>query len=196
MKQAVFFMLNDYADWEGAYLSSKLNQSDDWIVKTVSINSEITSIGGFRTTVDYQLNDISDDVDLLILIGGNSWSIENDKLKELLAKRLKSGLPTGSICGSVDYLARNGLLTVYKHTGNSQYLWKDYDAYTNKNDFLMEQAVWDDNLVTANGTAALDFTNLVIKMLHLLSDKEANQATDLYKLGFYKFCDKYGNPFA
>lgn len=37
MKQAVFVVLDEYADWEGAYLSSMLNQTDDWEIKTASI---------------------------------------------------------------------------------------------------------------------------------------------------------------
>lgn len=69
MKTALFIMLNEYADWEGAYLSSQLNQNKGWQVKTASINSTVTSIGGLTTKVDYQLSDLPNS-DLLILIGG------------------------------------------------------------------------------------------------------------------------------
>lgn len=57
-----------------------------------------------------------------------------------------------------------------------------------------KQAVRDRNLVTANGTAALDFTELT---LGLIGDHQADakRAVDLYRLGFYDYCEKYGNPF-
>lgn len=195
MKQAVFFVLNEYADWEGGFLSSQLNKNSQWNVKTASITKEVTSIGGFTTVVDYQVTDIPSDIDLLVLIGGNSWRVENWNLLELIQQRLKRGKPVAAICGSVDYLARNGLLDGYQHTGNAQYLWRKYINYHNDDDYIEKQAVIDRNLVTANGTAALEFTNLVLKMIDFTTELEVNKITDLYELGFYNYCERYGNPF-
>lgn len=196
MKQAIFFVLNEYADWEGAYLACQLNQDVNWEVKTASTDIEVDSIGGFRTIVDYPLKEIPPEYDLLVLIGGNSWSFENEFLKELLQKRLVSNRPVAAICGAVDYLAKNGLLTHYRHTGNAQYLWSNYQQYQNKTDFVGQQAVADRNLVTANGTAALEFTNLVLKMINFNTVKKINKITDFYQMGFYNYCERYGHPFA
>lgn len=195
MKRAVFFVLNEYADWEGGYLSSQLNRNPEWLVKTASIKPEVTSIGGFTTKIDYQVDDIPSDIDLLVLIGGDTWRTENVSLLELIQTRLNSSKPVAAICGSVDYLARNGLLDGYKHTGNSQYLWRKYINYHNDNDYMNEQAVIDNNLVTANGTAVLEFTNLVLKMIEFNSDDQVNKMTDLYKVGLYNYCHQYGSPF-
>lgn len=195
MKKAIFFILDEYADWEGAYLSSQLNQNKNWEVKTASIKNEVTSIGGFKTLVDYQVKDITADINLLVLIGGNSWSIENEQLRNLIAERLTNKKSVAAICGAVDYPAKNGLLTNFKHTGNAQYLWKNYTKYVNKDDFEQKQVVRDHNLVTANGTAPLEFTKQVLKMISFSSDEQINKDVDLYKLGFYKYCSKYGNPF-
>jgi putative intracellular protease/amidase len=155
MKQAVFVILDEFADWEGAYLSSTLNQDPSWEVKTASTMQEVVSIGGFKTVVDYKLEQIPTVCELLILIGGNSRQIKNSVLKRLIKERLANNKFVGAICGAVDYLAKNGLLTDFRHTGNALYLWKDFDQYQNKSDFLEEQAVHDHNLVTANGTAPL-----------------------------------------
>lgn len=65
-------------------MSSTLNQSDEWQVQTASIKNMVSSIGGFHTSVDLTLNQISSDIDLLILIGGNSWDIKNTELEKLL----------------------------------------------------------------------------------------------------------------
>ena len=61
MKQEVLFLLlNDYADWEGAFLSISLNagvlpgNEVKYISKTVAPTlDEVRSIGGFRTVPDY-----------------------------------------------------------------------------------------------------------------------------------------------
>ena len=49
MKTAITFLLEEYADWEGAYITSTLNQKEGWQNKTASIQSEVTSIGGLKT---------------------------------------------------------------------------------------------------------------------------------------------------
>lgn len=195
MKQAIFIILDEYADWEGGYLSSILNRDPNWEVKTASIKQEVVSIGGFKTTVDYQLEQIPANCELLILIGGNSWQIENSVLKQLLQDRLTNSKFVGAICGAVDYLAKNGLLTNFKHTGNAQYLWKDFDQYQNKSDFLEEQTVCDHNLVTANGTAPLEFTKQVLKMIKCKNSEQIDKDIYLYEFGFYQYCKEYGNPF-
>ncbi|MCT3073475.1 glutamine amidotransferase [Leuconostoc citreum] len=195
MKQAVFLILDDYADWEGAHLSSMLNQAEEWQVKTASINKEVGSIGGFRTIVDITIDEIPENIDLLILIGGNSWAIENEELYYLLEKRLLNGQPVGAICGAVDYLAKKGLLNNFKHTGNSVYLWKEYTDYNNQQNFLEKQAVRDHNLVTANGTASLDFAFETLRMINFKDTASIEKEIALQKLGFYEYSKKYGNPF-
>lgn len=47
MKTAITFLLEEYADWEGAYITSTLNQKRDG-KQTASIQSEVTSIGGLK----------------------------------------------------------------------------------------------------------------------------------------------------
>ncbi|MGR8808850.1 type 1 glutamine amidotransferase family protein [Leuconostoc citreum] len=195
MKQAVFLILDDYADWEGAHLASMLNQSEEWKVKTASINKKVPSIGGFKTVVDLTLDEIPENIDLLVLIGGNSWEIENAELYHLLEKCLLNGKPVGAICGAVDYLAKKGLLNNFKHTGNSVYLWREYSDYSNQQNFLEKQSVRDHNLVTANGTASLDFASDVLRMIDFKDTASIEKEIALQKLGFYEYCKKYGNPF-
>lgn len=37
MRKAVFFMYDQYADWEESYLASQRNQKDDWQAITASV---------------------------------------------------------------------------------------------------------------------------------------------------------------
>ena len=66
MKTAVTFLLEEYADWEGAYITNTLNQNEGWQNKTASIQSEVTSIGGLKTKIDYLIEQIPEKVDLFI----------------------------------------------------------------------------------------------------------------------------------
>lgn len=196
MKTVVFVLLDEYADWEGAYLSSQFNQLPNWTVKTASVQQEVSSMGGFKTSVDYFISDIPADVELLVLIGGNSWYLESQELTNLVSNRLVTGKKVAAICGAVDFLARNGLLNDRKHTGNAVYLWQEYEQYTNTKGFVEQQVVVDSLLVTANGTATLSFTNEVLKLVNAMPDDQVDQTIALHQLGFYTYCEKFGNPYA
>lgn len=57
MKKALFLLLDGFADWEGSYLSSTLNQSESWSVNTISIEEKVVSLGGFTVLIDYIIGD-------------------------------------------------------------------------------------------------------------------------------------------
>lgn len=196
MKTAITFLLEEYADWEGAYITSTLNQNEKWQNKTASIQSEVTSIGGLKTKIDYLIEQIPEKVDLFIMIGGNSWDIKNHHLYQIIDKLLKTDVPVAAICGAVDYLAQSGLLQGYKHTGNAQFPWLESENYQNKEDFIEQQAVKDRNLITANGTAPIEFTDLILQAVHFETEEIREKTIRLYKLGFYDYYKKYGDPFS
>ncbi|EGP4807785.1 glutamine amidotransferase [Enterococcus faecium] len=196
MKTAITFLLEEYADWEGAYITSTLNQNEKWQNKTASIQSEVTSIGGLKTKIDYLIEQIPEKVDLFIMIGGNSWDIKNHHLYQIIDKLLKTDVPVAAICGAADYLAQSGLLQGYKHTGNAQFPWLESENYQNKEDFIEQQAVKDRNLITANGTAPIEFTDLILQAVHFETEEIRQKTIRLYKLGFYDYYKKYGDPFS
>ncbi|MEJ7400660.1 glutamine amidotransferase, partial [Staphylococcus epidermidis] len=53
----------------------------------------------------------------------------------------------------------------------------------------------DRNLVTANGTAALEFAELILKGLEFDSKENIERQIYMYQRGFYEYCNKYGNPY-
>ena len=196
MKTALILLLNDYADWEVAYISSTINMSEEWSVKTISTQKEVKSIGGLTTKVDYLLEEIPSQYDLLILIGGNSWTNDDSDIINLVNHTLTNNIILGAICGSVDFMARNGLLNNFKHTGNDLSLWNTYDQYSNKDEFQFKQAVRDKNLVTANGTAPIEFEQLILESINYAEKNEIEKTIYLQRHGFYDYSKKYGNPFA
>ncbi|MBO0450714.1 DJ-1/PfpI family protein [Candidatus Enterococcus murrayae] len=195
MKTALFVLLDQYADWEGAYLLSLLNQRNDWQIKTASNLPQVESIGGLQTVVDLKFSEINQRIDLLVLIGGNSWNIHSQELYRIIEKQLLHEMPVAAICGAVDYLARHGFLEEYKHTGNARAVLQAFPSYRTPENFYERQAVSDRNLVTANGTAALEFTEFV---LQLIGDSliQAKKEVDLYRLGYYGYREKYSDTFS
>ena len=195
MKTALILLLNDYADWEVAFVSSTINMSEEWYVKTISTQKEVQSLGGLTTKVDYLLEEVPSQYELLILIGGNSWVNDDPNIIHLVNHTLDKNIITSAICGAVDFMARNGLLNNFKHTGNDLNLWSTFDQYSNKDHFQFKQAVRDQHLITANGTAPIEFEQLILESIDYAERSEIEKTIYLHRHGFYEYFKKYGNPF-
>ena len=195
MKKALFLLLDEFSDWEIAYLSSIINSNKKWMTKRVSVKDKVKSIGGMTILIDSKVSNETHDFDLLILIGGNKWNIEEKTLLKFIEKAFELEKPIGAICGAVDYLAKNGFLNNYKHTGNSFYLWNEFKNYENDNGFVETQAITDGNLVTANGTGEIEFTEKVLRLVNFDTPTNIDKKIFMIKNGFYEYCKKYGNPY-
>lgn len=195
MKEVLFVILNDYADWEAAPLAAAINQKEGYSVKTVSLTKQaVTSLGGFSVNADYGLSEaMNKDFAGLILIGGNSWRTEEAKQVAALVKRAieKSAVVAG-ICDASVYLGAMGVLNGIAHTSNQLEDLQSYagDRYTGADNYRNEQAVRSGNFVTANGTANLEFAKEVLRALGVMSDEEAQQWYRFFKLGYYEAMKK------
>lgn len=85
-------------------------------------------------------------------------------MKPLVEKCLADGKVLGGICDAAAFLGTVGALNHVKHTGNDLNDLKQWagDAYTGEGQYLMQQAVSDKDVITANGTAALEFAKEVL----------------------------------
>ncbi|SUN32822.1 putative intracellular protease [Staphylococcus saprophyticus] len=134
--------------------------------------------------VDYIIGDEPKDYDLLVMIGGNSWDNNSENLLKFVEEAFNKNIVIGAICGAVDYLARNGFLNKYKHTGNSVYIWQNYKKYKPENEFLEKQSVVDNMLITANGTASLEFTESILREIDFDSDKSIEKTIFMNRFWF------------
>lgn len=107
-KTILFVILEKYADWEAAYLSSAIHMlgQENYEIKTVSLTKEnVQSIGGFHAVPDYDIHSIPIDYEALILIGGMTWRNENaQQVKPLVEKCFENGKVLGGICGASVFL--------------------------------------------------------------------------------------------
>ena len=189
MKTILYVILEQWADWELAYISSAVNMlgQGKFENKTVSLTKNaVTSIGGVKCLPDYDLQNVPSDYDALILIGGTSWHNENAmQIKALADDCIVKNKVLGAICDACRFLGSVGALNSAKHTANDLNELKRYAAYNNEKGFIHKQAVSDNNIITANGTAPLEFAREVLKALSVASDEQIKGWYDFHKLGFY-----------
>ncbi|KLU64439.1 putative protease YdeA [Desulfosporosinus acididurans] len=193
MKKIVLFVILDkYADWEAAYLSSlilSLGQGE-YSVKTVSLTTDIIqSIGGFAVLPDYDIQSAPTDFEGLILIGGMSWRNEAAlQVKPLVQNALNNRKVLGGICDASAFLGTIGVLNNVNHTSNDLNDLKQWagDAYTGEEKYIMQQAVRDNNIITANGTASLEFAKEVTIALGVASENRILEFYNFHKLGYYE----------
>ena len=170
-KEVIFIILNEFADWEGAFVASSLNSGIEpgrakYTVKTLSVAKEpVVSIGGFHVLPDYDLHTVPDDYAGLILIGGMSWFTPDAELIVPLVKdAIAKGKLVAGICNASVFLGKHGFLNCLKHTSNTLEYLKNCagENYTGEANYIEEQAVRDGNLVTANGTGYLEFCREIL----------------------------------
>ena len=191
MKRILYFLLDQWADFEAAYLSTAVSMigGGQFENKIVSLTDKpVKSIGGFSVLPDYDLKNVPEEYDALILIGGMSWHSENAyMIKPLVEKTIKEGKLLGAICDACRFLGTIGALNYGKHTANDLTELKESagSCYTNEDKFIARQAVRDNNIVTANGTATMEFAKEVLLALQVADEKTISAWYDFHKLGIY-----------
>lgn len=190
MKEVLFFLLDQFADWEAGPLAAALNQRGEFRVRTASLTREpIHSIGGFSIIPDYSLPlALSRDFAGLVLVGGNSWRTrEAAQAAPLVRFALEKGAVVAGICDASVYLGSLGALNQAAHTSNQLEDLQSYAGvqYTNSSGYRLQQAVRDGKLVTANGTAPLEFAREVQLALGI-SEEEVQSWYRFFKLGYYE----------
>nr|WP_326185821.1 DJ-1/PfpI family protein [uncultured Oscillibacter sp.] len=195
MREVLFVLLRGFAEWEASPLAAAINQSEEFCVKTVSPSlSPVRSIGGFSVNPDYDIaRAMTRDFAGLLLIGGTAWRTpEARQVAPLVERAVRQQALLGAICDASVYLGTLGLLNGIAHTSNQLEDLQDYagNAYTGKNLYRYQQAVRHGNIVTANGTAGLEFAKEVLLGLGVMAEDDAEQWYRFYKLGHYAAMDR------
>ncbi len=85
-------------------------------------------------------------------------------------------------------LAQKGLLNNRKHTSNDkEFLKMICPGYSGEKFYLNQPAVADDNLITASGVAALEFSYEVLKKTNLMKPATLESWYQLHKTKEAKF---------
>ncbi|WP_288084106.1 DJ-1/PfpI family protein [Xylanibacter rodentium] len=198
-KEILYILLPDFASHEMVYLmeaissdETQLKPNPKYINKIVAPTMEpVTAIGGFRVIPDYSFESIPEDYAALILIGGYGWLTPiSTEVIPIVRKALDNSKIVGAICNGASFLAKAGFLNGVKHTGNGLEqlkLWGG-ENYSNLEGYLHEQAVSDGGIVTANGSAALEFAK---ELLLLLENDTPERVEMYYQFNKQGFCELF-----
>ncbi|MFC9790895.1 DJ-1/PfpI family protein [Rhodococcus sp. NPDC127528] len=186
------------ADWEMGYATAHINNPlwhktpGRFATATVGASTApITTMGGMKVLPDLALADLDPrDSAMLILPGNEIWHTEQfvpwtDKAREFLA----AGVPVAAICGSTGGLALAGLLDDRAHTSNAAEFLAG-TGYAGGERYRDEPAVDDRGLITASGTAPVEFARAILARLEVFEPSVLESWFKLYRnqdpAGFYE----------
>lgn len=194
--EILYVLLPDYAAHEMVYLAEAvasdelaLKQNPKYVNRIVAPTAEaVRSIDGARTLPDYSFDTMPDDYAALVLIGGFGWATPvAQSVVPIVSRAVETGKVVGAICNAASFMAGCGLLNNIRHTGNGLEqlkLWGG-DNYTNPEGYVCAPAVSDKNIVTADGSAALEFAR---ELLLLLENDTAERIEMYYRFNKQGFC--------
>ncbi|WP_295937517.1 type 1 glutamine amidotransferase family protein [uncultured Alistipes sp.] len=195
-KEVIFVLLDDFADWEGAFLAPALRagvmpgRPAFCDIKYMSPDGQpVRSIGGMRVAPDYDASALPENCAGLILVGGVQWqSPAAQRIAPLVREAVSRNILLGAICNATAFLAALGVLNDVKHTGNTVEMLKAWGgtAYTGEELYQERQAVADRNIVTANGTGQLEFSRECLLMLQADAPEQIEASYQFNKQGFYQ----------
>lgn len=185
------FIFETLADWEPGFAIAGINkpafqtQPGRYSIKTVGLNpTPVKTMGGVTLLPDLTLDQLEPAQSaMLILPGGDTWDEgQNIEAAQKAKDFLAAGVAVAAICGATAGLGRLGLLDDKRHTSNAP----DYLQATNYQGaalYVNEPAVTDGRLITAAGTAPLDFAYHIFKKLDLYPAETLEAWYGLFKTG-------------
>jgi len=196
MKEVIVVLLEQFADWEAAFLAPALRggtmpgREGFCDVKYMTPDGRpVRSIGGLRAMPDYAAGALPAECRGLILAGGMGWERpEAEKIVPAVDEALRRGMVVGAICNAVSFLAAHGFLNEARHTGNTVEMLQKWGGarYTGAAHYEERQAVRDGRIVTANGSGYLEFTRECLLALGADTPEAIGASYDFNKNGFYK----------
>lgn len=195
-REILYILLPDYAAHEAVYLAQAiasdefaLKENPRYVNRAVAPTLEpVMSIGGFRTLPDYSFDTMPEDYAALVLIGGFGWSTPvAERVIPIVRSAIEKGKAVGAICNAASFMAKCGFLNAVRHTGNGLEQLKSWggENYTNPEGYVHSQAVSDGNIVTANGSAAIEFAK---ELLLLLGNDTPERIEMYYQFNKQGFC--------
>mgnify|MGYP001048789694 CR=1 FL=1 len=197
-KIAYIYVQDTWSDWEAGYVIAELNsgrffktKNQRIPVKTVGIDkTPVRTMGGVVITPDATIEEVSAESSaVFILIGGDTWQdpkhqVVIEKVKELL----DANTNVAAICGSTAALAEAGIFDNRPHTSNTiEYLKMVAPNYKGDSHYRDQQAVMDNNLITANSAGSLLFARYILDRLGVFSDRALEAWYNYFDTGEAKY---------
>lgn len=145
-------------------------------------------MGGLTILPELSITDLNvSDVDILILPGGCGWEKnEFNFILPLLRAVNKEKNIIAAICGATIILAQNGFLDKKKHTSNAiDYLKQFAFDYKGESQYIQENSVSDENIITANGVSPVEFARDIFTRVGIMNSETCERWFNLFKYGVW-----------
>lgn len=196
MKTIALYATDTMADWEYSYLVAGIamareQEPDRYQLKILSDGGgDVTSLGGVHIVPDGDLADLDTSELAALILPGGTWGEGHANVLTLAVDVLGQGIPVGAICGATLGLARYSALNSRPHTSNAPEFLAAATEYTGQQHYRDERTVSDGTLVTAPGTAPLEFAKAVFEALELFPQPVIDAWYGLYSTGEKKYYDQ------
>lgn len=191
----LFVLLDNFADWEAAFLAPALRlgvmpgcKGSHEVCYAAPGGREVRSIGGLRVVPDHDLKALPEGCRGVVLCGGMSWDTPAAaEVAPLVREALDRGIAVGAICNATAFMAAHSFLNDVRHTGNGVEMLRAWggEAYTGDALYEERQAVSDRGVITANGTACLEFTRECLLAFGADTPERIEASYRFNKEGFY-----------
>jgi len=184
-KTVFYFVFDGLADWEASHALAGVSKSNKFKIKTIGLDKNPKqSMAGVTILPDVDfipwvdLHDIdASNTAMLILPGGTGWRENaNDGIADLVLHCIRKQIPVAAICDATTFLAELQVLEHVDHTGSDYvYLQSASPRYAGGEHYRMKPAVRDSGIITANGTAAIEFAREIFEALEISDNENVQQ---------------------
>lgn len=171
MPRIALALTEEFADWEPALLTAMARAYLGVDIVTASPDgAPVMSMGGLKVTPDMGYDALDPDtIHALVIPGGLIWEKgEAPDMTDLVHRFRAQHRVVAGICAAASALAGTGVLNTLAHTGNSVDSHGKYESYQGVEHYRDQpQAVSDQGIITAPGSAPVTFATEVLKALDL-----------------------------
>lgn len=186
------YVLDTMADWEPGFAIAGINQAQfqrtpgRYSVRTVGATRDaVRTMGGVTILPDLALDELRPEQSaMLILPGAITWEEgAHDQAARTAREFLDAGVPVAAICGATAGLARAGALDGRPHTSNAAEYLGAIAGYAGAEQYVDAPALRAGDLITASGTAPIDFARAIFERLDLYAPEVLDAWYALYEHG-------------
>ena len=182
MKTLLCFLYDTFVEFEVSLVCYNINLEDDLQVTYIGYDSPIKSSGGISVKVDKTVEEITSTKDIEgIIIPGGFERVLKPELEILIKKLHEEKKLIAAICAGPEFLAKSGILKGRKFTTTvppSEYVEKKEKDPFPRETYVDTRMIRDENIITAKGTAFVDFALEVwdyLKMYKYKSEREESR---------------------
>ncbi|MGE7850608.1 DJ-1/PfpI family protein [Bacillus paramycoides] len=183
MKKALIFLFDGFAEFEVNIASLCLISKGFEVITATVDGTTVTGEGGFLCQPHVSIGHIEVvDYEVFIVPGGHIFHhLENEQLLSIVSELHKQNKCIAGICAGTSLLHAAGVLNEKKFSTSLTPEVKHL-AHLHKWEYKQEEDVTvDGKIITAVGSAYVEFAIEIVKQLNLFNESEVNENLQYFK---------------